>query len=44
MQGSVTVHMAAPATKIWDLVSDVRNTGSFSPETFEAEWRAFAGT
>jgi Polyketide cyclase / dehydrase and lipid transport len=30
--------MAAPATKIWDLVADVRNTGRFSPETFEAEW------
>jgi hypothetical protein len=30
--------MSAPATKIWDLVSDVRNTGRFSPETFEAEW------
>jgi hypothetical protein len=23
---------------IWELVSDVRNTGRFSPETFEAEW------
>lgn len=32
------VPMAAPAEKIWQLVADVRNTGSFSPETFEAEW------
>jgi hypothetical protein len=24
--------------KIWELVADVRNTGRFSPETFEAEW------
>lgn len=24
--------------KIWDLIADVRNTGKFSPETFEAEW------
>ena len=38
MEGSVTVHMAAPADKIWDLVSDIRNTGRFSPEVFEAEW------
>jgi hypothetical protein len=38
MDGSVTVHMAAPANKIWDLVADVRNTAKFSPEVFNAEW------
>ena len=38
MQGSATVHMAAPADKIWNLVADVRNIGSYSPEVFEAEW------
>jgi Polyketide cyclase / dehydrase and lipid transport len=38
MDASVTVHMAAPADEIWNLVADVRNTGRFSPETFEAEW------
>ncbi len=38
MQGSATVRMAAPAQRIWDLIADVRNTGKFSPETFEAEW------
>lgn len=38
MQGSATVLMAAPAQQIWDLIADVRNTGKFSPETFEAEW------
>jgi hypothetical protein len=38
MEGSVTVAMAAPAQRIWELVADVRNTGRFSPETFEAEW------
>ena len=38
MQDSVTVHMAAPAEKIWDLLSDVTKIGRFSPETFEAEW------
>ena len=38
MRGAVTVHMNAPADEIWDLVADVRNTGRFSPETFDAEW------
>jgi uncharacterized protein YndB with AHSA1/START domain len=38
MHDSVTVHMNAPAEKIWDLVSDVTQIGRFSPETFEAEW------
>lgn len=38
MRESVTVHMAAPAEQIWQLVSDITNTGRFSPETFEAEW------
>ena len=38
MQASVTVPMSAPADTIWNLVADVRNTGRFSPETFEAEW------
>src|SRR3954466_15495223 len=38
MQGSVTVHMAAPPEKVWDLVSDVTRIGEFSPETFDAEW------
>ena len=38
MDGAVTVSMAAPADKIWDLIADVRNTGRFSPEVMEAEW------
>ena len=38
MRGAVTVHMKAPASTIWTLVADVRNTGRFSPETFDAEW------
>lgn len=38
MDGEATVHMAAPPMKVWELISDVRNTGKFSPETFEAEW------
>ncbi len=38
MEGSVTVHMAAPADKIWNLIADVTKTGEFSPEVFESEW------
>jgi uncharacterized protein YndB with AHSA1/START domain len=38
MQGSVTVHMAAPSDRVWDLISDVTRIGEFSPETFEAKW------
>jgi len=38
MTDSVTVHMAAPPDRVWDLVSDVTRIGEFSPETFEARW------
>jgi hypothetical protein len=38
MTDSVTVHMAASAAQVWDLVSDVTRIGDYSPETFEAEW------
>ncbi len=38
MHDSVTLHMAAPPDQVWDLVSDVTRIGSYSPETFEAEW------
>jgi hypothetical protein len=38
MRGAVTVHVAAPAGRCWDLVTDVSRIGEFSPETFEAEW------
>jgi hypothetical protein len=34
----VTVHVDAPPVAVWRLVSDVTNTGRFSPETFDAEW------
>lgn len=37
MQGSVTVRMAAPVDRVWDLLTDVTRIGEFSPETFEAE-------
>jgi uncharacterized protein YndB with AHSA1/START domain len=32
------VHMAAPAERVWNLLSDVTRIGEFSPETFEAQW------
>ena len=38
MHDSVTLHMQAPPQAVWDLVSDVTRIGSYSPETFEAEW------
>jgi uncharacterized protein YndB with AHSA1/START domain len=38
MHDSVTVHMNAPAEKIWELLSDVTSIGKYSPETFEAKW------
>ena len=38
MHDSVTVHMNAPPDDVWALVSDVTRIGSYSPETFEAEW------
>jgi uncharacterized protein YndB with AHSA1/START domain len=38
MRDSVTVHMAAPPERIWELVTDVTRIGRYSPETFEAKW------
>jgi hypothetical protein len=38
MHGAVTLHMRAEPGRVWDLVSDVTRIGSYSPETFEAEW------
>lgn len=42
MHDSVTVHMSASPEQVWGLVSDITNTGKFSPETFEAEWQGGA--
>jgi uncharacterized protein YndB with AHSA1/START domain len=38
LSGEVSVRMAAPPEKVWDLVSDITRIGEFSPETFEGEW------
>lgn len=38
VQEEVTVHIAAPAQRIWTLVADITNTGRFSPETLQAQW------
>ncbi|GFM18888.1 MULTISPECIES: SRPBCC family protein [Mycobacteriaceae] len=38
MRGAVTVTMTAPAEQIWEVITDIRNIGRYSPETFEAEW------
>jgi uncharacterized protein YndB with AHSA1/START domain len=35
---SVSVDIAAPPEKVWALVSDIRNMGRWSPETFRARW------
>lgn len=33
-----TVEVAAPPAKLWDMVSDIRNMGRWSPETFRTRW------
>ncbi len=38
MHDAVTVHMATPPERIWELLSDVTRIGELSPETFEGEW------
>jgi len=38
MRGAVTVTMTASAEQIWEVITDIRNIGRYSPETFEAEW------
>jgi hypothetical protein len=38
VRGSATVHIAATADQLWDLVADITRIGEFSPETFEAQW------
>ena len=38
MHASVSLHIAAPPDKVWELVSDITRMGEYSPEVFEAEW------
>jgi hypothetical protein len=37
-KGHATTHVNAPPEKVYDLVSDVRRMGEWSPETQRAEW------
>ena len=37
-RGEAHVHVSAPPEKLYDLVSDVRRMGEWSPETVKAEW------
>ena len=38
MKGSTSLYIQASPLHIWSLVSDVTQTGRFSPETFESQW------
>jgi len=38
MRAAVTLHIDAPADKVWALVSDITKMGEYSPEVIEAEW------
>jgi uncharacterized protein YndB with AHSA1/START domain len=38
MRDEVTVHMAAPPSAVWSVVTDVEGIGRYSPETFEGRW------
>lgn len=40
---SVSTHINAPASRVWELVSDVTRIGEWSPETRSAEWLDGAG-
>lgn len=38
MHASVTLHIDAEPQRVWELVSDITQMGTYSPEVFEAEW------
>jgi len=42
MKAAVTLHIDAEPLRVWELVSDITNMGTYSPEVFEAEWLAGA--
>ena len=38
LSGSESIHIDAPAERIWDLVADITRMGEWSPETISAKW------
>ena len=38
MHAAVTLHIDAEPQRVWELVSDITQMGTYSPEVFEAEW------
>jgi hypothetical protein len=38
MHAAVTLHIDAEPLEVWELVSDITQMGTYSPEVFEAEW------
>ena len=38
MSGEATVHVDAPPSRVWALISDIPRMGEWSPETYRAEW------
>jgi hypothetical protein len=38
MRDAVSIQIDASPQRVWELVSDITNTGRFSPETIAAEW------
>jgi len=38
MRAAVSLTIDAPPRKVWELISDITNMGTFSPEVIEAEW------
>ncbi len=38
MKAAVTLHIDAEPLRVWEMVSDITEMGSYSPEVFEAEW------
>lgn len=42
MRGEVSVHIDAPAERVWHMVSDVTRMGEWSPVNYRCEWVAGA--
>lgn len=39
VRGEARITIAAPAEKVWALVTDISRMGEWSPETYRTEWR-----